>query len=189
MALRTTPRSSSNIDGFSIIELMVAVALVAIVSAIATPSLRNLMVRTDIRSAVNDWTMALHLAKSESVKQNRQVTLCPSSTGSGCTSTAAYEVGWIVKTGTTATVTGDRILADYMPLPRVTMTSNKNAAAITYLPNGMPATNFFGMRITVMENSADPSDTLTRYMCIARTGRTRTFTEEQYLSLPSAECS
>lgn len=170
-------------------ELLVAVALVAIVSAIATPSLRNMMVRSEIRAAANDLTMALHLAKSEAIKQNRQVTLCPSSNGSGCTTTSSYEVGWIVKTGTTAWVTGDRILADYMPLPRATMTSNKNAAAITYLANGMPATNFLGMRITIMENASDPDDTLTRYMCIARTGRTRTFTEEQYLALPSAECS
>lgn len=175
--------------GFSIIELMVAIALIAVVSAIATPSLRSLLVRSDIRSAANDLSIAMHLAKSEAIKQNRQVTVCPSSNGTGCTSTASYEVGWIVKTGTTAWVTGDRLIADYMPLPKVTMTSNKNAAAITFLANGMPATNFLGMRITIMENAANPNDTLTRYICIARTGRARTFTEEQYLALPSAECS
>lgn len=187
--MRTKSNFPPRFDGFTIIELLVAVALIAIVSAIATPSWRALMVRSEIRSGTNDLIQALHLAKSEAIKQNRQVTVCPSSTGTGCTATASYDVGWIIKTGTTDWVTGDRILADYRPLLKITMTSNKNAAAITYLANGMPATNFFGMRVTIMENATNPNDTLTRYMCIAKTGRARIFTEEQYLALPSAECS
>lgn len=173
---------------------MVAIAMIAIVSAIAIPNLRALLVRAEVRSAVNDWVSALQFAKSEAIKQNRQVTLCPSkgATDGGikCSSTSDYEGGWIVKTGTTALVTGDRILADYMPLPKVTMTSNKAnaAAAVTYLANGLPVGNFAGMRITVMENATAPNDTLTRYICIARTGRARVFTEEQYLSLPNGDC-
>jgi type IV fimbrial biogenesis protein FimT len=189
--MQETPiqRSPNYMAGFSLIELMVVVAMIAIISAIATPNLRRFLVQAEVRSAVNDWTQALVLAKSEAIKQNRQVTLCPSSTGSGCTATASFEIGWIVKTGTTATVTGDRILADYFPLPRVTMTSNKNSPAVTYLANGLPIGNFAGMRITVMEAIAAPDATLTRYICIARTGRARTFTEEQWLSLPNSECS
>ena len=181
--------TSSQVRGFTIVEVMVVVALIAIVSAIAVPNLQSFLTRTDIRAAVNDWALALQMAKSEAIKQNRQVTLCPSTTGAACKTTASYEGGWIVKTGTTTWVAGDRILADYMPLPRVTMTSNKNAAAITFLANGLPIGNFAGMRITVMENAASPNSAMTRYVCIARTGRSRVFTEDQYLALTGSECS
>lgn len=175
--------------GFSIIELLVVIALIAIVSAIAAPNLQQFLIGAEIRSGVNDWTFALQRTKSEAIKQNRQVTLCPSSTGTACTATSAYEGGWIIKTGTTAWVAGDRIIADYIPLRRLTMTSNKaNAAAITYLPNGVPIGNFAGMRIIVMEDAQDPRDNLTRYICIARTGRARVFNEDQYLSLPNNDC-
>ncbi len=183
-----TPKSAY--QGFSLIELLVVVAMIAVVSAIATPSLQSFLISSDIRSVVNDWTFALQRTKSEAIKQNRQVTLCPSASGTSCTATTAYEVGWIIKTGTTASVAGDRIIADYMPLNRLTITSNKGnaAAAITYLPNGLPIGNFTGMRITIMENAEDPRSMLTRYICVARTGRARVFNEEQYLSLPNNDC-
>lgn len=174
--------------GFTLVELLVVIALIAIVAALAAPNLQSFLTRTDIRAAVNDWNQALQLAKSEAIKQNRQVTLCPSTTGAACKSTASYEGGWIVKTGTTAWAAGDRILADYLPMPRVTMTANKTTA-VTYLANGLPIGNFTGMRITVMENSANPSSAMTRYMCVARTGRSRVFTEDQYLALTGSDCS
>lgn len=175
--------------GFSVIELLFVIGLVAIVSAIAIPNLQQFLIRAEIRSGVNDWTFALQRAKFEAIKQNRQVTLCPSSTGTACTATSAYEGGWIIKTGTTASVAGDRIIADYIPMRRLTMTSNRaNAAAVTYLPNGLPIGNFAGMRITVMEDAQDPRENLTRYICIARTGRARVFNEDQYLSLPNNDC-
>lgn len=185
-AMKTWQRSNRE-SGFTAIEIIVVVALIAIVTTIATPSLKRFLVSSQIRTAVNDWTVALQMARSEAVRQRTTVTVCPSSNGSTCASTASYDVGWILKVGD-ASAAG-RILQDFHPLTRVTMTTNKTGgSAVSYLANGVPIGNFTGMRITVQENASDPDDTLTRYICIARTGRSRVFSEEQYLSLPSTQC-
>lgn len=177
--------------GFSLIELMVVVAMVAIVTAIATPNYKQFLVSSEIRSAVNDFSLALQTARSEAVRQRTRVRVCPSSDGAECATTAtdAYEAGWIITMMDSATPDGlGRVIQDFLPLSRVTMTANKSGSVI-FLTNGLPAGNFAGFRITVQENSATPNPSLTRYICVARTGRARVFTETQYLALANSECS
>lgn len=73
---RTLPRRSA---GFTLIELIVAVAIVGIMASIAAPSFKDLMVDQRVKSASFDVTAALILARSEALKQNGSVTLTPSS--------------------------------------------------------------------------------------------------------------
>lgn len=186
---RNSTSALSFVDGFTLIEVLVVVALLAIITTIATPSWKRLVVSTEVRSAVNDYAVSLQTARAEAIRQRQPVTVCPSSNGSTCTSTASYDLGWILVMGTTTSP--GRVLNDFFPLKRVTMTTNKAAgsSAITYLANGLPIGNFTGMRITVQDSSASVDSSLTRYICIARTGRSRVFTEDQWLAIPSGECS
>lgn len=175
--------------GFTLVEALVAIAIVAVLTAIAMPNLRTFLVGSQIRSAVNDWTLALQTARSEAVRQRMRVRICPSSNGSSCSaSNTAYNIGWIVTLPDSVKSTNlEKILQDYPPLTNVTMTVNKNGSLI-FLANGLPVGNFAGFRITVQENAASPDPTLTRYICVARSGRARVFNEEQYLNLPSGTC-
>ena len=184
---KTCKQTLQQHGGFTLIELMVVVALVAIVAALATPSWNSMIVNNRIRAAVNDWTLSFYFARSEAIRQNTPVTICASSNGRRCTA-SGYEEGWIVKTGLPADINGT-ILQDALPVKRATMTPSTNAArAITILPNGLPIGNFAGTRLTVRDEPAD-DDSFSKYICIARTGRLRVFTDAQYIALPASTCS
>lgn len=170
--------------GFTLIELMVVMSMVALIAALAIPSWNTMVVNNRIRAAVNDWTQSLYFARSEAIRQNTRITICASSDGSSCTA-SGYEAGWIVKTELPA-ITGT-ILQDTLPVQRATLTPNTNSArSITFLPNGLPEGNFAGFRLMVRDDPA-VDDALSKYICVARTGRARVYTNAQYLTL-SGSC-
>jgi type IV fimbrial biogenesis protein FimT len=129
---RTTMHSHHR--GFTLVELMVVVALVGVLAMLAVPSWEAIQTRTAIRTLVNDYTSSLAFARSEAVRQNTAVTVCPSNNGAACTD-SNVEAGWIVFT----TVPVPVILQDTLPRARVRTAYAINdvaSRAITYLPNG-----------------------------------------------------
>lgn len=172
--------------GFTLIELMVTVAILAIVLAIAGPSWIALQAGNQIKAASGDWSLALQKARAHAVKERGQVTVCVSSDGATCLASADYGLGWIIKTGDSGN--NGRLLADFPPPPKITMTANKTASSITFLGNGQPTLTFTGMRILVAQAGVAPDATLSRYLCIAPSGRVRTYTETQFSALDASEC-
>lgn len=81
-------------SGFTIIELMIALAIAAILAAIAAPSFRATIQNNRLVTQVNELQASLGLARSEAIKQNNNVTTCPSSNGTSCT--GSWQNGWIV---------------------------------------------------------------------------------------------
>jgi type IV fimbrial biogenesis protein FimT len=77
--------------GFTLIELVIAVAIVAILLVVGIPSLSDLMASQRVRSTANDLFMDLSYARSEAIKRNASVQLIR--TGSDWTG------GWTVQFG------------------------------------------------------------------------------------------
>ena len=59
--------------GFTLIELMVALAVLAIILSIALPNLRVMIANTQIRSVAESVRNGLQLARAEAVKRNESV--------------------------------------------------------------------------------------------------------------------
>jgi type IV fimbrial biogenesis protein FimT len=83
--------------GFTVLELMVVVAIVAILMAIGVPSYRYVTNANRIAGEVNGLLGDMQYARSEAIKQGLTVTACSSSDGASCNGTATtWQSGWIV---------------------------------------------------------------------------------------------
>lgn len=69
--------------GFTLIELMITVLVVAVLLGIGVPSFRSLIVDQRMRAVSTDLRIALNTTRSEAVKRNRSVILEPSAAGWG----------------------------------------------------------------------------------------------------------
>lgn len=70
------PAALQRAQGFSLIELMVAVAILAILLALAVPSFQDMIQQNRVRTAAADLNDSLNLARSEAIKRGSATRLC-----------------------------------------------------------------------------------------------------------------
>lgn len=87
--------------GFTLIELMVTIAVIAILTMVAVPSFSAAMLSNKLAGYANNFVASALLARSEAIKRNVAVTLCRSADLSTCASSGGWQQGWIVMSGTT----------------------------------------------------------------------------------------
>lgn len=85
-----------NSKGFTLIELMVTVAVVGILAVVGVPAMAGLINANRINSASDNLTAALQLARSEAIRRGTSVTVCASNDGQACASTTSWN-RWIVR--------------------------------------------------------------------------------------------
>lgn len=94
--------------GFTLVELMITVAVMAILAAVATPAMQALIANGRQTGAASELTAAMQVARSEAVRRNSRVTVCATD-GSATLATACNNSGtwtnWaILDLGVTAAV-------------------------------------------------------------------------------------
>ena len=89
--------------GFTLIELLTVIALVAILTTLATPGMQSLLLRNRVASLSNEFTSALQQTRALAIAKNSCVSLCASTTvnqtNTGtCANTAAddFQAGWLI---------------------------------------------------------------------------------------------
>ena len=136
---------SRRVRGFTLIELMVSVSILAVLLAIAAPSFEAMIASSRLTAASNDLIAALAQARSNAIKVGNRVTVCMSSNGTSCATTGGWEQGWIAfvdttRSGTEAAVdSGETVSAVFPALPSG-LVVNGNLPFISFSADGQPKT-------------------------------------------------
>jgi len=172
--------------GLTAIELMVTLAILAILIGIAAPSMTRFVVQWRLSNAVNAVTGSLRIARTEAIARARPVVVCQMAsgivaaceTGAGDTDLAA---GWIVfvknsrdpKTAHSL-LEGDELLLRQDALPGIAKITLSKAADFVFLPNGLVSSGSNGITVDA-PGFVSPSTTpwARKTLCISKPGRIR----------------
>jgi type IV fimbrial biogenesis protein FimT len=158
--LARSKRRISRAAGFSLIELMVAVSVLAMLLAIGVPTFQNAALGSRLTASANNLVASIQLARSEAIKRNVTVTVCASADGAACG--GGWEQGWIVLDG--AGVLIERTAA--LPAGYV-MSQAGGVAPLRFEPIGIGATS---ATVTVCRD--DPAGPQERIVNVAASGTT-----------------
>jgi type IV fimbrial biogenesis protein FimT len=75
--MKRRTRLATRLQGFTLVELMVVVTLVAVLSAIAVPSFRELLLNQRLAASTSEFVAALSTARAEALKRSQTATLTP----------------------------------------------------------------------------------------------------------------
>jgi type IV fimbrial biogenesis protein FimT len=147
--------------GFSMTELMIVMAIVAILLGIGVPSYRYITNSYRMSAEVNGLLGDLQYARAEAIREGQTVTVCVSTNRTTCTGGPAWAGGWIVFSDLNASAQvdpGDTVLRVQSALTgRVPDTFNANPAisAITYNREGFATTaaGFPNTTLTLQEST------------------------------------
>ena len=84
------------IHGVTLVELMIAAAVLGVLALIGIPSLTSFIQESRMISETNNLITDIQFTRSEAIKRNNRVTICQSSDGATCTLGGDWEAGWIV---------------------------------------------------------------------------------------------
>ena len=108
-------------SGFTLIELMTVLTVLAILASVGVPSFRELIASQKVKDAASTLQTALLLTRSEALKRNTSIALVPVTANQ-------WNAGWRV----TNTVDGS-VLSSYEAFSAVTISG---PASIVFQPSG-----------------------------------------------------
>ncbi len=99
--------------GFGLIEILFVLAIVAIALGIGVPAFTTIFANIRMTDATNALVSSLHAARSEAIKRQVTVTLCPTVDGDGpCLTDGSLASGWtvFVDRNADATISADDVV-------------------------------------------------------------------------------
>lgn len=133
---RSTCRKPGDSRGFTLVELMVTVAVMAALVAIATPSMTALIDNGRVAGQTEELVSSLQLARAEAIRRNARVTVC-AGTGVVCSGSATWAEWTIFGRDTTADTNPPTIDLIRDTAANTSLQVTGPAAGIVYKPSGM----------------------------------------------------
>ena len=162
----------NRIKGFTLVELMVTLAILVILLAIGVPQLRVFLDKQKVAADAESLESSIKLARSEAIKRSGQVSICPIATA-GVTpptcNTAAqanWSNGWLVFIDYTnsAGFTGgdydpstDTILRQEQAIRSGSITSSAPNAVISYRATGISTASAGTFTINPSASGSSPN--------------------------------
>lgn len=158
--------------GVTLFELMIVIAIVAIIALIGIPAMNASLENASVRTVSTDFTASLNYARTEAIKRDTPVSICPSQDTvnyTSCGTAADWTNGWItfIDPAGDGTLTAENRLEIRDSFNNVLMTTT--AARITYQGRGFVsagATNYTIRGVSASVNYA-------RLIELSTTGRSR----------------
>jgi type IV fimbrial biogenesis protein FimT len=169
--------------GFGLVELMITIAMIAVLTAIALPSYSYMIRGNRIVTQTNDLLSAFNYARNESITRSRGVTLCAADTTAGtpggCGDAGDWSKGWMVFIDDTAVPTdpppvaidGANVLRTWVGIPQNLLTADGDQAFIRFNPRGMASSNPDPDVVFTLKPVSDCSNQQQRSIAINALGR------------------
>lgn len=172
MEIRPLLRCRASSDGFTLLEMMVTLAIAAILLTVVAPAFGQLIAGTRITTSINDFDASIQLIRSEAITRGIRTTLCPSSDGVSCLDQPVWEHGWIAFVDTNEDKnldTGEKILRLHAALDDQISIRSGSRKRIVFRPSGMALGGLNGTYTVCDTSDAAPPKAL----ILSNSGRVR----------------
>lgn len=163
-----------HVAGFTLLELMAAIAVLGVLLGLAVPSFTEVIRNNRTAAQANDLIGALHLTRSEASKRGMPISICAADAAQAACAGAAqanWANGWIVFTdreGNPGVIDGgDMILITSAPVRADIALTTGASGFVRYAPNGASMNG----AVTFGVEHNDCSDNNRRTIAINTTGR------------------
>ena len=122
--------------GFTLLELLITIAIAAIVLALAAPSFSAMLMNNKLTAQSGGLNAALNYARNTALSQNINVQICPVGALNSTTCGTNWASGWMVVRDPTGTPT----LLQSRQTPAGNPVLSSTAASVTFDPRGLSTT-------------------------------------------------
>jgi type IV fimbrial biogenesis protein FimT len=178
---------------FTLIELMVTVALIVILASLAAPALREYAIKSNLRNIGNEFNGSVLRARNEAISKNTCVTMCMSNTTDDAlplckTTDSDWQVGWIafLNTSCNTSIAGPATIEDVVLIKKsigdqyyLSSQATPPRRKLTFNSRGYPGLSGADEFDLIYSAPNDPMTSKYAFnICLDKLGRTRTISTD-----------
>lgn len=175
--------NTASMRGVTLVELMMTLAVLAIVAGIAVPAFASVVRSNRVTSYFNLLVGTLQMARTEAVRGRATVLVCPGDPARGCSGSLSWHDGWIVvlRPGPHGQPdAGSRIVSMQQALPGgIRIESSRGRQHVQYRPDGSARGSNLSLRFCLADQA-----TAERALVVNNAGRPRKVTGKALTELP-----